>query len=82
MHITSTFARKSPCHLLRESYWQDGKVKKRTLANLSPLSQHAIDVLRLALANRLLYKTTLFEHETALFSQIQLTSKRLEIRTI
>ncbi len=22
MHITSTFARKSPCHLLRDSYWQ------------------------------------------------------------
>ena len=51
MHITSTFARKSPCHLLRESYWQDGKVKKRTLANLSALPQPLIDILRLALAN-------------------------------
>ncbi len=53
MHITSTFARKFPCHLLRESYWQDGKVKKRTLANLSALPQPLIDILRLALANRL-----------------------------
>ena len=53
MNITSTFARKSPCHLLRESYWQDGKVKKRTLANLSALPQPLIDILRLALANRL-----------------------------
>ena len=53
MHITSSFARKAPCHLLRESYWEDGKVKKRTLANLSPLPQNLIDLLRLALANRL-----------------------------
>ena len=36
MHITSSFAGKSPSHILRESYWEDGKVKKRTLANLSP----------------------------------------------
>ena len=53
MHITSSFARKSPCHLLRESYWQDGKVKKRTLANLSPLPQHLIDLLRLALKQQI-----------------------------
>ena len=53
MHITSSYARKSPCHLLRESYWDHGKVNKRTLANLSALPQHLIDILRLALANRL-----------------------------
>ena len=53
MHITPSFARRSPCHLLRESYWQDGQVKKRTLANLSALPQHAIDLLRLALKNQL-----------------------------
>ena len=53
MHITSTYARKAPCHLLRESYWENGKVKKRTLANLSALPQHLIDLLRLALANQL-----------------------------
>ena len=52
MHITSTYARKAPCHLLRESYWENGKVKKRTLANLSALPQHLIDLLRLALANQ------------------------------
>ena len=53
MHITSSFARKSPCHLLRESYWEHGKVRKRTLANLSALPQPVIDLLRLALANQL-----------------------------
>ena len=53
MHITSSFARTKPCHLLRESYWEDGKVKKRTLANLSALPQHVIDLLRKALRNEL-----------------------------
>ena len=49
MHITSSFASAKPCHLLRESYWEDGKVKKRTLANLSALPQPLIDLLRKAL---------------------------------
>ena len=53
MHITYSFHRKAPCHLLRESYWHNGQVKKRTLANLSALPQHLIDLLRLALANQL-----------------------------
>ena len=53
MHITSTFARKSPCHLLRESYWHNGKVKKRTLANLSKLPQPLIDLLKAALDQQL-----------------------------
>jgi len=53
MHITSTFARKSPCHLLRESYWHNGKVKKRTLANLSALPQPLIDLLKAALDRQL-----------------------------
>ncbi len=53
MHITSSFARKSPCHLLRESYWQHGKVKKRTLANLSALPQPLIDLLKAALDRQL-----------------------------
>ena len=40
MHVTSSFARKSPCHLLRESYWQDGKFRKRTLIAVgTPVSQ-------------------------------------------
>lgn len=53
MHITSSFARPKPCHLLRESYWEDGRVKKRTLANLSALPQPVIDLLRRALRNEL-----------------------------
>ena len=52
MHSTSSFLGRSPRHLLRESYWQDDKVKKRTLANLSALPQHAIDFLKLALKNQ------------------------------
>ena len=62
MHITSTYARKAPCHLLRESYWEHGKVKKRTLANLSALPQPLIDLLRLALgpARRLQLDSLLF----------------------
>lgn len=53
MHITSSFARPKPCHLLRESYWENGQVKKRTLANLSALPQPIIDLLRQALRNEL-----------------------------
>ena len=53
MHITSSFHGRSPCHLLRESYWHRGKVKKRTLANLSALPQHVIDLLKLALKNKI-----------------------------
>lgn len=53
MHITSSFARRKPCHLLRESYWENGQVKKRTLANLSALPQPIIDLLRQALRNEL-----------------------------
>ena len=36
----------NPCILLRESYRQDGKVCKRTLANLSKLPAEAIEGLR------------------------------------
>ena len=53
MHITSSFARKSPCHLLRESFWRNGKVHKRTLANLSALPQPLIDLLKAALDHQL-----------------------------
>jgi Transposase DDE domain len=35
-----------PCILLRESYRQDGKVRKRTLANLSKLPSQAVEGLR------------------------------------
>jgi Transposase DDE domain len=47
MHIEIVPNRNStPCILLRESYRQDGKVCKRTLANLSKLPPAAIEGLR------------------------------------
>ena len=39
----------TPTTLLRESYREDGKVKNRTLANLSKVPEHAVEVLRRAL---------------------------------
>ena len=38
-----------PAVLLRESFREDGKVKKRTLANLSKLPSHVVDGIKLAL---------------------------------
>ena len=35
-----------PAILLRESYREDGKVKTRTLANLSKLPSEAVDLLK------------------------------------
>ncbi len=35
-----------PAVLLRESYREGGKVRKRTLANLSKLPDHAVDGLQ------------------------------------
>ncbi|HVT58678.1 MAG TPA: IS1634 family transposase [Thermoanaerobaculia bacterium] len=50
MHIETVPNRGSkPCILLRESYRQDGKVCKRTLANLSHLPPAVIDGLRVLL---------------------------------
>ena len=50
MHIEVVPNRDSkPCILLRESYREGGKVRKRTLANLSKLPPAAIDGLRLLL---------------------------------
>ena len=50
MHIDTIPNRNSPpAILLRESYREGGKVRKRTLANLSSLSPKIIDNLRLAL---------------------------------
>jgi len=47
MYIESVPNRNSPpAVLLRESYRQDGKVKKRTLANLSKWPQHVVEGLR------------------------------------
>jgi hypothetical protein len=50
MHIEVVPNRGSkPCILLRESYRQDGKVRKRTLANLSKLPPAALEGLRVLL---------------------------------
>ncbi len=49
MHIETTHNPQSTCHLLRQSYWEDGKPKKRTIANLSALPHNAIEALRQAL---------------------------------
>jgi len=51
MYIASIPNRKSPpAILLREGYRENGKVKNRTLANLSKLPPKAIDILRRHLA--------------------------------
>ena len=50
MYIESVPNRNSPpCVLLRESFREDGKVKHRTLSNLSKCPSHVIDGLRLLL---------------------------------
>ena len=51
MYIDTVPNRKSPpAILLRESYRDQGKVKKRTLANLSKLPKELIELIRQALA--------------------------------
>jgi hypothetical protein len=51
MYIDTVPNRKSPpAILLRESYRDHGKVKKRTLANLSKLPKELIELIRQALA--------------------------------
>jgi transposase len=51
MYVAKVPNRKSPpAILLRESYRQDGKVKSRTLANLTHLPSQQIEALRSALA--------------------------------
>jgi Transposase DDE domain len=44
-------------HLLRQSYRQDGKVKHRTLANLSHLPEHLIDLVRRSLQGEVFQST-------------------------
>src|SRR5580658_8953308 len=51
MYIATVPNRNSPpAILLRESYRQDGKVKTRTIGNISHLASHQIEALRLVLA--------------------------------
>lgn len=54
MYVATIPNRKSPpAILLRESYRENGKVKSRTLANLSHLPPHQIQALSLALSGKL-----------------------------
>ncbi len=58
MYISTVPNRKSPpAILLRESYRENGKVKNRTLANLSALPQNAITALRRSLKGENLVST-------------------------
>lgn len=56
MHIDSATTRRDGKsyrrHLLRTSYREDGKVKKRTIANLSHCSEQEISAIRLALHHK------------------------------
>ena len=53
MHIDGVPNRTSrPTYLLRESYREGKKVRKRTLANLSALSDEQIDAIRAVLSGR------------------------------
>jgi transposase len=58
MYIAAVPNRNSPpAILLREGYREDGKVKTRTLANLSKLHPEAIDVLRQVLKGKQMVST-------------------------
>jgi transposase len=63
MHIDVVPNRGSrPAYLLRESFREDGKVRKRTIANLSSLDDDQIDAIRRVLrGEKLTTAATLFE---------------------
>ncbi len=52
MYVDSCTSGKYTRHLLRENYRQDGKVKHRTIANLSHCSDEEIQAIRLALKHK------------------------------
>ncbi len=56
MHVdsctTEANGKKYTRHLLRDSYRHDGKVKHRTLANLSHCSDEEIQAIKLALKHK------------------------------
>src|SRR5450631_4080474 len=59
MYVATVPNRNSPpAILLRESYRQDGKVKTRTVANITHLASHQIEALRLALSGSLTVSST------------------------
>jgi transposase len=62
MYIATIPNRNSPpAILLRESYRENGKVKNRTLANLSSLPPHSLDILRRSLKGENLVSTDAIE---------------------
>ena len=62
MYIATIPNRNSPpAILLRESYREKGKVKNRTLANLSSLPPHSLDILRRSLKGENLVSADAFE---------------------
>jgi len=62
MYIATIPNRNSPpAILLRESYREKGKVKNRTLANISRLPAQSIDILRRSLKGETLVSTDAFE---------------------
>ena len=60
---------KYTCYLLRETYRQDGKVKHRTIANLSGCSAQEIEAIRLAL-----------KHKDELTQQLSLPQQDIDLR--
>ena len=52
MYVDTAKTGKYTRYLLRESYREDGKVKHRTLANLSQCSVQEITAIKLALAHK------------------------------
>src|SRR5207237_8298178 len=59
MYVATVPNRNSPpAILLRESYRLDGKVKTRTIANITHLAPHQVDALRSALAGSLTVSST------------------------
>jgi len=60
---------KYTCYLLRETYRQDGKVKHRTIANLSRCSPQEIAAIRLAL-----------QHKDELAAQLSLPNQQIDLR--
>jgi hypothetical protein len=53
MHIEKTNSHgKYTCHLLRQTYREDGKVKHRTIANLSGCDEEEIAAMKLALKHK------------------------------
>jgi transposase len=85
MYIATIPNRNSPpAILLRESYRDDGKVKSRTLANLSKLPAESIEVLRRSLKGELLAPVSeAFEvrasHHHGHVHAVMLTLQRLDL---